>query len=205
LLSAWRQTIQKGREKLAKHLQSEEYLEFKHNFNLFLQVPEINHAAILQTDGTAAHVRDIVPVLVYSRYAAVRAYADLIPTASLPQLHALRIEYKKFRYTLEYFKEILGGGVNQLINEIKQLQDHLGELHDADVTCQLVRSFLKTWEETQVAQPIPVRANPEPIVRYLACLHSERYQLLISFPELWEKFSRAEYRQNLARAISSIS
>jgi hypothetical protein len=118
------------------------------------------------------------------------------------QLHALRIEFKKFRYLLEYFKEILGDNAGQAITELKQVQDHLGELHDADVACQLVREFLKDWEEDQMGMPISERINPEPIVTYLAYLHAERYRLIISFPELWKKFSRPEFRQIIAQAIS---
>ena len=120
----------------------------------------------------------------------------------MTQLHALRIEFKKFRYTLEYFKEILGEGADQAVNEIKQLQDHLGELHDADVACQLVSSFLKQWDKDQSQKPIAERLNPEPIVTYLAYLNAERFHLTASFPELWRKFNRPEFRQKIAQAIS---
>jgi CHAD domain-containing protein len=202
LLTDWKQTINKQRTKLVKHLQSEAYHNFKQHFNLFLQAPgSIKNPGSLN-GGTNSSVRDIVPVLVYSRYAAIRAYDRILPTASITQLHALRIEFKKFRYILEYFKEILGENANQAITELKQLQDHLGELHDADVACQLVSRFLKDWEEEQIVKPIPERLNPEPIVTYLAYLHAVRYHLISSFPDLWRKFSRPEFRQIIAQAIS---
>jgi CHAD domain-containing protein len=187
---------------MIKHLHSEAYRNFKQNFNIFLQVFENVRTHETQNDGTNSRVRDTVPVLVYSRYAAVKAYEFILPTASVTQLHALRIEIKKFRYTLEYFREILGEGANQAINELKQLQDHLGELHDADVACQLVRGFLKKWDDEQTLKPIHERLNPEPIVIYLARLHSDRYRLIRSFTEQWRRFSQLEFRQNIAQAIS---
>jgi CHAD domain-containing protein len=202
LLTDWKQTINKQRTKLVKHLQSEAYHNFKQHFNLFLQVPGSIKNPDSLNGGTNSCVRDIVPVLVYSRYAAIRVYDSILPTASVTQLHALRIEFKKFRYILEYFKEILGENANQAITELKQLQDHLGELHDSDVACQLVSRFLKDWEEEQIGKPIPERLNPEPIVTYLAYLHAERYHLISSFPDLWRKFSRPEFRQIIAQAIS---
>jgi CHAD domain-containing protein len=202
LLSEWKRSIDKKRAKLTKLLQSEAYYNFKYNFNLFLQATEYISEPLSQNGGTNSRVRDIVPVLVYSRYAAVRAYDAILPTASVTQLHTLRIEFKKFRYLLEYFREILGDNAGQGITELKQLQDHLGELHDADVACQLVRDFLKDWEEDQIGKPIPERLNPEPLVTYLAYLHAERFRLIISFPELWKKFSRPEFRQFIAQAIS---
>jgi len=202
LLDAWRQTIENARAKLKLHLQSDSYYNFKHEFNYFLQSPELEGWSIAHKTGIASGVREIVPILVYSRFAAVRAYETIIPTASISQLHALRIEFKKFRYTLEYFREILGKHVEEAIDELKQLQDHLGELHDADVACQLVRGFLKAWEEEQKDKIIPERMSPEPIVTYLAFLHAERYRLMVEFPTAWVKFNRPGFRQNLARAIS---
>jgi CHAD domain-containing protein len=204
LIFEWKQTIDAQRLKMIKHMQSEAYNTFKYNFNIFLQASEKNKTSITQNEGTNSRVRDTVPVLVYSRYAAVRAYESILPTASITQLHALRIEFKKFRYTLEYFREILGEGANQAISDLKQMQDHLGELHDADVACQLVRGFLKDWDETQLQKPIIERLNPEPIVTYLAYLHDVRYRLISAFPDLWNKFSHTEFRQKIAQAISSL-
>ncbi len=202
LLAEWQATIDRQRIKMLKHLQSEPYHNFKYNFNLFLETPEQLNSQRVQVGGRSSLLRDTVPVLVYSRYAAVRAYEGIIPTASVVQLHALRIEFKKFRYTLEYFKEILGEGADQAVTEIKQLQDRLGELHDADVACQLVGGFLKQWDKDQILRPISERLNPEPIVDYLAYLNGERFRLTASFPELWRNFNRTDFRQMIAQAIS---
>src|SRR4030042_3814148 len=124
LLNEWKEVINRQHSKMIKHLQSEAYGNFKQNFNSFLQAPEYDKIQIFQDEGSSARVRDTVPVLVYSRYAAARAYESILLTASVTQLHALRIEFKRFRYTLEYFTEILGEGANKAINELKEVQDH---------------------------------------------------------------------------------
>ena len=201
LLSKWQQVIDKKRARMTKHLQSDAYRNFKYNFNLFLQAPG-QLRSFVEISVMNSHLRDIVPVLIYGRYAAVRAYESILPSASVKQLHALRIEFKKFRYALEYFREILGENAGFAIAEIKQSQDHLGELHDTDVTCQLVSDFLLGWEKVQSSRPIAEREDPEPIVSYLASLHAERYRLIRTYPELWRKFSRTEFRQGIAQAIS---
>jgi CHAD domain-containing protein len=201
LLAAWKQMIHKKRTRMTRHLQSEDYQNFKYNFNQFLQASEHGMEVGGYTAMTS-HLGDIVPILVYERYATVRAYETILPTASMAQLHALRIEFKKLRYILEYFREILGDNTGQAISELKQLQDHLGELHDSDVACQLVGDFLKGWDKEQSSRQLTDRQNPETIVTYLAHLYAERYQLVSSFPELWRKFNRPEFRQNIAQAIS---
>jgi CHAD domain-containing protein len=204
LLAGWRHQIDKKRSKLTQYLNSEAYQNFKYNFNLFLQQPGASKASLVSEEGTNSRLRDTVPILVYSRFAAVRAYESILPTASMAQLHALRIDFKKFRYTVEYFREILGANVDQIISELKQLQDHLGELHDAVVACDLINDFLADWDSRQAELPITERLNPEPIVTYLAYLYSERYRLTSSFPGLWKKFNRPEFRQNIAQAISRL-
>jgi CHAD domain-containing protein len=204
LLSEWKRQIEKQRTKMTKHLESEAYQNFKYNFNLFLQQPDITKTSIISDEGTNSHLRDTVPILIYSRFATVRSYESILPTASMAQLHALRIDFKKFRYTLEYFREILGDNVGKIISELKQLQDHLGELHDAVVACDLIHDFLDDWDGQQAGLPISERLNPEPIVTYLAYLYSERYRLTSTFPGLWKKFNRPEFRQNIAQSISTL-
>jgi len=204
LILGWKELLRKKRIKLTKHLQSDGYARFKSEFNQFLQAENGgDHAEGTGIDANAS-IRDIVPVLIYTRYARVRAYDTILPHATINQLHALRIEFKKFRYALEYFKEILGEGTTKAINEIKQYQDHLGELHDADVACMLLSDFLKHLEGDQQSLPIQARVNPEQVVNYLASQHAERYRLMVSFPGKWSKFNRPEFRQNLAQIISSL-
>lgn len=202
LINHWTVDVADKRKKLTKLLEGEKYQHFKSEFNRFVQSP----VEIKETDNpgieTTSCLRDIVPVMVYNRYARVRAYDSILPTATFTQLHALRIEFKKFRYTLEYFKEILGSSTSSLVNEIKQYQDHLGELHDADVACQLVSNFLDSWEDNQENTLISARVNPQAIVSYLAHLHAERYRLMVTFPDLWKQFSRVEFRQGMAQAIA---
>jgi CHAD domain-containing protein len=202
LVMAWQHTIDKRRVKMIKYLQGADYQKFIVSFNHFLHPADLDKSRIIMADSRNPLVQDSVPALVYSRYAAVRAYESIIPMASIPQLHALRIEFKKFRYTLEYFKEVLGKNIGKAIAEIKEMQDHLGELHDADVACQLVKDFLAEWETNQLSRPVVERQSTEPIVTYLAYLHAERYRLANTFPELWIKFSQPEFRQILAEAIA---
>jgi CHAD domain-containing protein/transposase-like protein len=202
LLATWREDSEAARVHLLTHLDSQDYDDFKHSFNVFLQTPGAGVIRYAQDTPVPLRVCELVPILVYTRLAAVRAYDGILSNASLAQLHALRIEFKKLRYTLEYFREVLGESAGQVISDIKSLQDHLGDLHDAEVACQLVNTFLRSWETNQLGIPLIQRQNTEPIVAYLAYLHAERHRLLTTFPERWAYFNRSELHQNLAQAIS---
>jgi CHAD domain-containing protein len=200
LLLIWQKEREIEREKMLTHLNSESYANFKQRFLDFLTTPGAGQKNNVKT--TPHLVQHVVPVLIYTRLAAVRAYSLILDSATIEQLHGLRIEFKKLRYTLEYFREVLGPGVKELIEEIKTLQDHLGDLNDADVACDILRRFLDDWESRQVYKPISERDNPQPIVAYLAAKHAERYFLTTNFQEVWQNYERPEMRAKMASAIA---
>jgi CHAD domain-containing protein len=202
LVQAWGVERASAQSTLLTHLDSEKYHGFKREFNRFVQSPGTGTRSSPAGTRSPHRVRNIIPALVYTRMEAVRAFESILPSATIAQLHALRIEFKRLRYTLEFFREVLGEQVHDILDELKDLQDHLGELHDADVDCQTTRQFLKTLETQQAETLLAERHNPEPIVGYLAYRSAERHQLMITFPPLWEHFNRPELRLNLALAIA---
>lgn len=200
LLHAWADERDKDRQEMLTYLDSPGYAEFKQRFNRFLQTPG---AGALPADPvTPDHVREVVPVLIYTRLAAVRAYEPVLPNARIEQLHALRIEFKKLRYALEFFREVLGSSAKDVINDIKKMQDHLGDLNDADVATAILRQVLDGWDARQAERPLAERQNPEAIVAYLAYRHAERHHLMVSFSESWDYFMRPEFRAALAEAVA---
>lgn len=200
LLSLWENERQVDRAEMLEYLDSQDYASFKKRFLKFVTTPGAGSKQY--AEHTPNQVMLVVPILVYTRFAAVRAYGPLLESATIDQLHALRIEFKKLRYTMEFFSEVLGPENKDLINRIKILQDHLGDLNDADVACAILREFLDNWEARQVHLPIIERENPEPVVAYLASKHAERYLLTTTFQGAWQKFDQPEVRANIASAVS---
>jgi CHAD domain-containing protein len=201
LLVAWGQEREDARQEMSAYLRSARYLAFKQKFYEFVSTP--GEGALLRSDPMPVPylVREAAPVLIYNRLAAVRGFDTILELASLDQFHALRIEFKKLRYTLEYFREVLGGETKSIISEIKGLQDHLGDLNDARVAAELLRDFLPRWDAIQAALPVAERRGPEPILGYLASRYAERQRLMLSFKDAWRRFNRPELREKLAMAV----
>ena len=57
-------------------------------------------------------------------------------------LHNLRIAAKRLRYTLEIFEDVLPRACRSIADELSQIQDELGALHDGDVMIALLRLCL---------------------------------------------------------------
>jgi CHAD domain-containing protein len=204
LIHFWQDELTQARMDMLAHLDSRKYASFMRKFNIFVQTPSLGVLPIRDDPPTPHRVREVAPALIYTRLEAVRAYAPILTNATIAQLHALRIECKRFRYTVEFFREVLGEQAKGIINGLKGLQDHLGDLHDADVASQIVRQFLTEWDARQTALTLAERQNPQAIVNYLAQQSAELHRLIVSFPQTWAHFNRPEFRMDLALAVAAL-
>lgn len=189
LLDNWKGKLDKARDSLIELLDSQIYAEFVADFEEFVtgrdDPPAPSEKAYL--------VRHVLPRLIYEKYEAVRAYETILASASLDTLHRLRIEAKGLRYALEAFQEVLGPEVGSVIEEIKAVQDHLGDLQDARVASALIHDYI-----AQVDEHEPMGG----ILEYLMAREEEKQHLLATVPQRWAAFTRDEVRRALALAVS---
>ncbi|GAB4540954.1 MAG: hypothetical protein Kow0063_31330 [Anaerolineae bacterium] len=214
LRTAWEAERETARERMLAYLDSKRYARFVQEFGDFLQKPGAGALPGLSLDGEPLphRLRHVVPVAVYQRLAAVWAYDEWVtgPDVPIERLHRLRIAAKGLRYTLEYFQEVLGPEAKLVINEVKAVQDHLGDLQDAVVASNLLRDFLTwgTWGHQQ-DQDRPAHSPTEPIVApgvaaYLAARQTELQRLLDSFPQVWTHFQRPELSEWVTAALAPL-
>jgi CHAD domain-containing protein len=67
---------------------------------------------------------------------------------SIETLHQLRLSVKRLRYSLEFFLPCYGNGLEQRLDALKGLQDHLGAMNDCAMAARLVESTLPDAEST---------------------------------------------------------
>lgn len=209
LLAVWQAQRDRARQEMIAYLDSPRYVRFKEQFSQFLQTPGAGASPTFTPDGDliAHRVRHVVPVIIHTRLAAVRAHGEWVaaPDAPLERFHRLRIASKELRYALEFFQEVLGEESKALINTMKALQDHLGALQDAVVACNLLRDFLTwgTWGHAESAeQPWPTSPVVAPgVATYLAVRQTEIQTLVQSFPPVWAQVASREFQKNLESAL----
>jgi CHAD domain-containing protein/transposase-like protein len=200
LLASWRRQRAKARDTMLDHLDGKRYARFVRRFGEFLTTPGSGVAHVAPDEPTPRQVYQVVPTLIYSRYETVRGYEALIGSASLDQLHALRIDIKRFHYTLEFFREVLGPEVEPVIDELVALQDHLGDLNDADVACDVLIDFLRSWSQEAHRE----RINISGATHFLLAKQNDLHRLVEAFPEAWQRFNRTQIRRQLALAVSAL-
>lgn len=202
LREMWLAQRKQARQELLAYLDSKKYRRFKQDFLKFVTTPGLGAKAIPTNEPVPYQLRHLVQCLIYKRFEAVQAYDRVFGEANLETLHQLRITFKQFRYALEYFAEILGEEGQRVIEEVKALQDHLGELNDARVAAEILSELLADWIKNRPDQPQAEQRSSAPIAAYLQAKLEERQHLLETFPQAWASFNRPELRRDLALAIS---
>ncbi|MEZ5335843.1 MAG: CHAD domain-containing protein [Methanolobus sp.] len=204
----------KHRGEMLVYLDDLKYNKFKNNFSDYLLSKKAWKTKTVKKNGEPVPVRvmDILPVLLYSQFATVRSYSEIIASEDmdpyLEKYHQLRIDVKILRYTLEFFAEVLGSESKSLIKDLKALQDNLGDMHDTVVALELLKNFEKygRWGETGKSiksDPVQLRDYPG-VDEYIEYRKQELDDLVASFPEAWYKFIDPDFSVRFSQAIAGI-
>lgn len=182
---------QTARVELVELLDSRLYRRLIKDYSKFLLTEGEGAKPLPKDQVMPSQVRHILPVIIYDRLAAVRAYNDILAEADSPTLHELRIEFKQLRYTLSLFGDVLGPQASEYVEEIKKLQDCLGHLNNAVVARAYLNDFLNDN---------PVKA----LVDYIGSLESKESALKGQLGELWAQFNTRKVQQKLSSAVLAL-
>jgi CHAD domain-containing protein len=197
LLASWREQREAAREALLEELDSNDYRRLVEEYRAFVLTE--GAAAVVPPSPTTPHrVRDTAASRTWAAYEQVRAYEPVLRWADIETLHQLRIAAKWLRYTLEFYREALGPEAGVLIPRVVAIQDHLGWLHDAEVSASLTRAFLVA--EASRLTPAEVDA----IAGYLRAREQEMVRLRRTFGRPWRAVAGASFRRLLGRATAAL-
>jgi len=76
-------------------------------------------------------------------------------------LHNLRIAAKRLRYTLEIFADVLPAPCQAFADELAQIQDELGAIHDSDVMIALLRLCMGSEDAGPAYEQALVKAGKQ--------------------------------------------
>jgi CHAD domain-containing protein len=209
LMAAWSVERDLQREHLVDYLDGERYRRFVEATSELLDGPIERLVPQLYGGPRPQRVSQVLPGILFQDMAVVWAFESQIdgPQTPLPIYHALRKACKGLRYTLEFFEGVLGPGARPLIKTVKGMQDHLGDLQDAVVTCGVLRDFI-TWGEWRhhghsLPEPTELVVAPG-AARYMAARQEEMERLVLGFPEVWPTVAGVGFSRELATVIAEI-
>lgn len=101
----------------------------------------------LDPDGRLApNARKVLAVRIDEVFAYDRPVRD---PANVTELHDLRIACKRLRYLLEIFGIAFPADLDPYLDQVKELQDLLGDIHDCDVQIPMLEDHLAWLAERE--------------------------------------------------------
>jgi CHAD domain-containing protein len=181
-----------ARARLVETFDSKAYRRFIKRFSKFLTTPEAG--AVRPSGVVPFQVRHVLPPMIYARLADVRAYEPLLDEADEITLHNLRIEFKRLRYTVALFADLLGAQAADYISELKAMQDHLGRLNDISVAQARFRALMEDLEGHQSSV----------LWLYIDHLEAEKAAMQGHLPDAWRRFASKSVQRRLASAVTAL-
>lgn len=182
------------------------------DLNDFLSRPLDEIAA--PDDGMPLLVRHHAGGAIWREYEAVLRFQTIMQDADVEQLHELRIACKHLRYTLELFAPALGEDAGSAIKAVTRMQEHLGDLHDADVAIAYLGDGHAAADQTVrhasadgSADATINAANGQRVASvadYIGTRVAERAQLQHEVAPLWDRLTNVTMRRKLARMIAEL-
>lgn len=178
-------------------------------------------------DSVADNARRIIDVrldelLSWSPYVHDQRYVE--------ELHNLRIAAKRLRYTLELFRFAFPSDVGGMIDEVKEIQEHIGNMHDADVMIERMLEAIGTdaanrsakltdiamaFERGTVAQrhqrirsAMNSRTTPRDEVAFytlIAYRADDRADAYRQFVDAWTRMEESDFPNRLRRIVGLIT
>lgn len=180
--------LQKKRGAALQHVingfESRDYARLMRDWTVFLQAPAGDSPAAPKAGRPIINVAQRRIYRVYRRIVA--SGYQVLENSDDELLHALRIECKKLRYLLEFFASLFPEKkINDLIKQLKQLQDNLGDFNDFEVQIEYLR---KIAEELPLAGPRS-RKTLLAIGRVIEKFENEKQAVKAAFVDVFTGFA----------------
>ncbi|MCB9459183.1 MAG: CHAD domain-containing protein [Anaerolineaceae bacterium] len=182
-----------AREDLIQWLDSKNYKRFVNGYINFLTEP--GKGVIGPKSRAEPHqVRHIAALMIHEALAAVRAYEVVLEDADYDTMHALRVAFKRLRYTVDSFTDVLGTGASTFVDQLKDVQDYLGRMNDIVVASEALNRLKKLNEVESAVRDA-----------YIVMIQAEADERMTNFVgDVWEPFNTRTVQQKLSTAMLSL-
>ena len=137
----------KALQKVIRGLKAKKYAKILQDWEAFLNRPQRDSVT---ASNAKLPVIDLASNRIYKKYRnVVKVGSQILENTEDEMLHVLRIHCKKLRYLMEFFSSLFPPKkINTLIDQLKKLQDNLGDFNDL---CVQREYLLNIIEELPIA------------------------------------------------------
>lgn len=160
------------------------------------------------SEDELTQLRDKTSQIIVHQFDELMRYADCVDQPEqVARLHEMRIVAKHLRYTLEMFAPIVEGGLSDVIELTRQMQQLLGDVHDCDVWAEFLKQFTKVEYQRHVDFHGHAKAfgRLKPGIEHVAATRqSQREATYNAFRELWQTRTTADGWQHVRETLEAL-
>ena len=201
LINHWHSQRETARLALIDYLDGPRYLRLIDKFGGFVTTPGAGVQPLDEDQPVRWRVRDVLSSTVWQLYETIISYDRLLSNAPATTLHVLRIDCKYLRYALEFFTPCLGPETPQLIRHVIAVQDHLGDIQDAEVAWAILSDFRR---HGGASHPDFTEADLAHIAAYLEFRVAEQRDLIQTIDKTWPCIDSICFRTQLSRCLLAL-
>jgi CHAD domain-containing protein len=187
-----RQRVKEFR-RLQKALQAKTFHQFLLRWRRYVEDLE---TSLLPSDLTTGHetCKKVAVKAIRKRLRAILKDGALIgPQSPDADLHSVRIQAKKLRYLLEFYRSLFPEpAMDSLVKSLKKLQDNLGSFNDLSVQQQMLARYQNGLADGEPKKAVLVAAALGGLITHL---HEEQVNVRQKFDLAFAQFTTAENRK----------
>jgi CHAD domain-containing protein len=181
-------------KKMVRALASKRYRDLLDRWQAFLDQPS---ADVDPPRNATTPIGELASRRIWKAYRRVLEKGEAIGPETPPEaLHRLRIEAKKLRYLLEFFRSLYDAEeIGRLVKALKQLQDNLGDFNDFVVQQETLGRFAKQMVDDRLEPAETLMAMGRLQERLEAGQEKEREDFYRQFEEFSTRGIRKRFRR----------
>jgi CHAD domain-containing protein len=168
------------RAAMLKTLDAVDSAGFRHHLYIVLMQEAHNGAKSARKDGLnpRATLQENAQRISIERTADLYGFvSDIHDPANMEELHEMRIAAKHLRYALELFRVCFGPDIDERIDDVKEIQEQIGQIHDCDVMIELLHRHLSVIAQRMHEELAALAGGPPPhderMARVDAAMHRQ--------------------------------
>ncbi|MBF0289625.1 MAG: CHAD domain-containing protein [SAR324 cluster bacterium] len=179
-------------KKLTQFLQSKEYQQISRKWQQYMRAPQL--ADMDKGNNADISIKKLASKSISKRYKKIIATGQMFDHQTEDsEIHQMRIEFKKLRYLLEFFKSLFSKNeMNHFIQQLKTVQNCLGNFNDLSVQQESLMQHIQAMPCNR-KEHLMVAASLGGLIAHMS---EEQQKLRTVFFEDFEIFANQE-NQNL--------
>jgi CHAD domain-containing protein len=201
LRNSWIEERVEAREKMLSYLSGKKYHRLKNLLAGFIQTTTYDKDDFEMSPPATQLLQEMAS----ERFQNVAAFERIFPSPSLTQLHELRIAVKQLRYTIEFFRNILGEEADICITILKGIQDYFGDVNDNHVAINRLAKYADGVGSFFDAIQMEIDIFMCQLNSYIQQKKANLDAAVLSCSDVWNKFDEEGFFLTFKSALTTLN